>query len=103
MQAPPSAAAAGSGGGRPPNAQPRRANASPPSARRRGDASHPTHPRGSARLDDERVWELRRHHPRVGHRPRLLGAEEAVRLQLVAGARFELWKRTLTFEFFLTY
>jgi len=33
----------------------------------------------------------------------LLGAEEAVRLQLVAGARFELWKRSLKFEFLLTY
>ena len=29
------------------------------------EATHLTrrHPRGSARLDDERVWELRRHHP----------------------------------------
>src|SRR5258705_11530088 len=37
------------------------------------EATHLTrrHPRGSARLDDERVWELRRHHPRVGHRPRI--------------------------------
>ena len=33
----------------------------------------------------------------------LLGAEEAVRLHLVAGARFELWTRPLRFEFLLTY
>ena len=33
----------------------------------------------------------------------LLGAEEAARLQLVAGARFELWKRPLSFEFLLPY
>ena len=33
----------------------------------------------------------------------LLAGEEAVRLQLVAGARFELWKRPLMFEFSLSY
>jgi hypothetical protein len=33
----------------------------------------------------------------------LLGGEEAVRLQLVAGARFGLWKRPLAFQFLLDY
>jgi hypothetical protein len=33
----------------------------------------------------------------------LLGAEEAVRLQLVARARFGLWALPLKFEFIVTY